>query len=122
MNSAGDRVIVGVPGDEDDGVIASGYSSIFISSSGGWIEEDSFSTAFITSPGDGEGQSVSMNGAGDFVIVGSTSNNGRVYTYSSSSASGWIERQKITASSPGFFQQNDAFGSSISMNFSGKVS
>jgi hypothetical protein len=126
-NTNGDRVIVGAFGDEK---IASseGLAYIFISGANGWTEQAILSGSLATGSSDNFGWSVSMNSAGDRVVVGailderssqiSGHNEGLAYIFVSG-ANGWTEQAILSGSFA--TGSSDGFGTSVTINASGNI-
>jgi hypothetical protein len=121
MNGSGDRLIVGAYGDETTG-IGTGTAYIFSSGSTGWIET-SVLTGSYTQDGEHFGYSVSMNHAGDRVVVGAklddisdTGSYGLVYVFSSGST-GWQQASVLTGTYA--IDQSDSFGNTVAFDASG---
>jgi hypothetical protein len=121
MNGSGDRLIVGAYADETTGT-GTGTAYIFSSGSTGWIET-SVLTGSYTENGEQFGYSVSMNHAGDRVVVGAklddisgTSSYGLVYVFSSGSI-GWQQTSVITGTYA--INQSDSFGNTVAIDASG---
>jgi hypothetical protein len=109
-----DLVIVGTPGDDDNGS-GSGSAYVFKYDGVNWIEEDKL----IASDGasdDSFGRSVSINGG--VIIVGASrnyyvdSNSGSAYVFRHNGAD-WIEEAKLRASDGAEY---DAFSHSVSLD------
>lgn len=125
INSAGDRVIIGAPGDEASGAgDASGLAYIFTSSSIGWLQEAYMSGSSAIDFSDLFGISVDINSTGDKIIIGASnddssiySSNGLAYVFASSST-GWKEQKALSGS---LSTTSDFFGRSVAMNSMGNI-
>jgi SH3-like domain-containing protein len=124
MNSTGDRIIVGAPGDEKGGGSdSSGLAYVFVSGTGGWTEHI-LSGSLATDPDDGFGYSVAMNSAGDRVVVGApfdersggSGSSGLSYVFVSGTT-GWIQQHVLSGSLT--TDANDNFGFSVDVNSAG---
>jgi len=119
INDNGDTVIVGAHFHDDNGT-NSGAVYIYKLSGGVWSEQQKI-TASDGVAFDFFGDSVSIDLAGDTVIVGASReddgapNGGAAYIYQLS-AGVWTQQQKITASDAG---SSDFFGASVSMDNGG---
>lgn len=125
MNSAGDRFAVGALNDErTTGNANIGLVYIFISGSGGWTQSAILSGTLAVDTSDEFGRSVSINAAGDRLVVGSRQDEksggnpsmGLVYTFISGS-NGWSQEQILSGSYA--VDTSDYFGSSVAMNSQG---
>ncbi len=122
INSAGDRLVVGVPDDEKNTATAStGLAYVFTSGSSGWTESAILSGSLATQASDQFGLSVCINSLGDRLVVGvpddekntATASTGLAYVFTSGS-SGWTESAILSGSLA--VDLNDNFGQSVSMN------
>jgi len=123
INSAGDVVIVSAFYDDGIGVADSGAAYIFSNSGGSWSQV----TKLVPSDPEASaifGYRVSMNAAGNVVIVSAynddgigVSNSGAAYIFSNSGGS-WSQVTKLVPSDP---EASAAFGISVSMNAAGDV-
>jgi len=99
MNAAGDRMAIGAPYNDGNG-ISSGHVRVYALSSGSWTQLGSDIDGEAAN--DRSGYSVSMNSDGDRVAIGAYFNDGtgtdaghvRIYEYSNSS---WSQQQLESA-------------------------
>ena len=91
INSVGDRVVIGAPGDERvDGSSGEGLVYLFVSGTTGWIQQHIFSGSLAVDTSDSFGYSVAINSTGDRVLagtigderIGGSSNEGLAYIFS----------------------------------------
>ena len=121
MNASGGRVVVGARGDDATGGTDSGAAYVFSLVDGVWdqgvkiVPSDSEAYAYF-------GISMSMNAAGDRVVVGALyddatggPNSGAAYVFSLVDGT-WVEDAKIV---PSDSEANANFGSSTNMNAAG---
>jgi len=123
MNATGDVAIIGAPYDDGIGVAASGAAYIFSNSGGSWTQ----TTKLLPSDPEASayfGYRVSMNAAGNVVIIGAYNddgpgwtNSGAAYIFSNSGGS-WTQTTKLVPSDP---EASAYFGFSVSMNAAGDV-
>jgi SH3-like domain-containing protein len=125
MNSAGDRAVVGAINDQRiSGSSAEGLAYMFVSGTGGWTQQQIFSGSLAVDGGDNFGISVTMNAAGDRVVVGaynderSGGNAGSGLSYVLvSGTGGWTQQQIFSGSLA--TGTTDQFGISVAMNAAG---
>lgn len=125
-NQLGNKLIIGAPNDELNGVlpVGSGVVYVYNSSSLGWVQEAVLTGSLSTNLGDSFGNSVFTNKNGDKIFVGayksqftgSSADSGLAYSFISSS-NGWIQETIFTGS----LQKNtdDYFGISLACNQNG---
>jgi len=121
INSAGDKVVVGAYGDQrTGGSYNEGLAYVFASGSNGWTQQHILSGSQATTHDDRFGSSVSINSAGDRIVVGAwqdefgnPSESGAAYIFVSGN-NGWTENKILTGSLA--INGGDNFGISVSMN------
>jgi hypothetical protein len=118
LNDAGDRVAIGAPKNDSNGLLNKGHVRIYSWNGSNWTQMGSDIDG--EAAGDNSGRSVSMNAAGDRVAVGAYLNDGngadsghvRVYGWNGSD---WVQiGSNINGEAAG-----DYFGWSVSMNAAG---
>ena len=123
MNSVGDRIVVGAYQDGKIGTSFEGLAYIFVSGTGGWVEQSILSGSLAVDNSDEFGWVVAMNSIGDRVVVGAeqdgkigTSFEGLAYVFVSGTT-GWTEQHILSGSLA--TTDNDRFGGSVAMNSTG---
>lgn len=119
INSAGDRIVVGAIYDEPSSTADVGLGYVFISGANGWSQSATLNGT-RTTLNDAFGCSVTMNSAGDRIVIGayadepsSTSDTGLAYVFVSGAA-GWSQSAMLSGSRS--TQTNDYYGYSVSIN------
>jgi regulatory protein YycH of two-component signal transduction system YycFG len=122
MNSIGDRIVVGAPGDEKSGGSgSSGLAYIFVSGTTGWTEQHILSGSLAVDSFDEFGYSVAINSIGDRIVVGvegderigGSGSSGLAYVFVSGTA-GWTEQHILSGSLA--VDSDDLFGYSVAIN------
>jgi len=118
INNAGDTIAVGVNVEDTPPTTNQGAVYIFTRSGSTWTQQDKLlSSDRLT--GDGFGRSVSLDGSGNYIIIGASTDDTSPYTNSGSvyiftrSGSTWTEQTKIYASDP---TNNAGFGTSVQIS------
>jgi len=120
INSDGDYAIIGANYDTTVAATYAGSAYIFTRSGSTWTQQAKL-TASDAQGDDYFGYSVSINGDGDYAIVGANgedtggSSAGAAYIFTRSGST-WTQQQKIQSSD---IQANDNFGISVSMSSDG---
>lgn len=120
INSSGSIAIVGAPYDEIGSTTSTGIAYIFVSSSGGWAQQQTLYGSLATHRDDNFGYSVAINSTGNIIVVGAPydetgsyqANNGLAYVFVNTT--GVWTQQKILSGS--LASDGDSFGTSVAIN------
>lgn len=109
LSETGDRLVVGVPGDDDRGP-GSGSAFVFVRSGNLWSQQAKLVSLNLAA-GDGFGSAVTISG--DSVLVGAplaNAGHGKSYVYTLTSGA-WLQQAVLSAPWPGYHQ----FGGAVQL-------
>jgi hypothetical protein len=123
LNDLGNVAVIGAYQENSNAQTDAGAAYIFTGSGSNWVRTARI-TGNDTAAYDKFGNSVSINSAGDIVVIGALNedsygltDNGAAYIFTGS-ASNWVQTKKI---SYGTGQLNETFGNSVSINSLGDI-